>query len=70
MAPDGVSIHAARIPLGVFSVGGRADRTSDPIEDYRAYAAPPLPYAAAELLAADSAPRPGWRWSVSGARRG
>ena len=40
MAPEGVSIHAARIPLGVFPGGGRADRASDPIEHYRAFAAP------------------------------
>ena len=52
MAPDGVSIHAARIPLGVFPGGGRADRASDPIEHYRAVAAPPLAEEAAELLAA------------------
>jgi maleate isomerase len=52
MAPDGVSVHAARIPLGVFAVGREADRKSDPLEHYRAFAAPPLPEQAAELLAA------------------
>lgn len=52
MAPEGVSIHAARIPLGVFTGGGRADRESDPLEHYRAFGAPPLADDAAELLAA------------------
>jgi len=51
MAPDGVSIHAARIPLGVYRPGGEMDRTiaHDPV---RAFAEPPLVDDAAELLAA------------------
>jgi maleate isomerase len=51
MAPVGVSIHAARVPLGVYSPGGAMDRTiaHDPV---RAFAEPPLVDDAAELLAA------------------
>ena len=38
MAPDGVSIHATRIPLGVYTPGGKMDHTiaNDPV---RAFAA-------------------------------
>jgi maleate isomerase len=51
MAPDGVSIHATRVPLGVMRVGGLMDPTIalDPV---RAFADPPLVDDAAELLAA------------------
>jgi maleate isomerase len=50
MAPDGISIHAARVPLGVYKPGGVMDRTiaDDPV---RAFADPPLVDDAAELLA-------------------
>ena len=51
MAPDGVSIHAARIPLGVYAAGGKMDQTigDDPV---RTFADPPHVDDAAELLAA------------------
>jgi maleate isomerase len=51
MAPDDVSIHAARVPLGVYSPGGEMDPTiaHDPV---RAFADPPFVDDAAELLAA------------------
>jgi maleate isomerase len=50
MAPDGVSIHAARIPFGAYRPGGTMDPTiaDDPV---RAFADPPLVDDAAELLA-------------------
>ena len=50
MAPDGISIHAARIPFGAYKPGGTMDRTiaDDPV---RAFADPPLVDDAAELLA-------------------
>jgi maleate isomerase len=50
MAPDGVSIHAARVPFGAYKPGGTMDRTiaDDPV---RAFADPPLVDDAAELLA-------------------
>lgn len=51
MAPEGVSIHAARVPLGVMRAGGLMDPTIaiDPVRDF---AEPPLVDEAAELLAA------------------
>ena len=51
MAPDGVSIHAARVPLGAYAPGGAIER---PIvgDAARAFAEPPLVDDAAELLAA------------------
>jgi len=51
MAPDGVSIHATRVPLGVMRAGGLMDPTIalDPV---RAFADPPMVDDAAELLAA------------------
>lgn len=51
MAPDGVSIHAARVPFGVMAPGGAMDPTIalDPV---RAFADPPYVDDAAELLAA------------------
>jgi maleate isomerase len=49
MAPDGISIHAARVPFGAYKPGGTMDRTiaDDPV---RAFADPPLVDDAAELL--------------------
>jgi maleate isomerase len=51
MAPDGISIHAMRVPFGAYKPGGAMDRTiaNDPV---RAFAEPPLVDDAAELLAA------------------
>jgi maleate isomerase len=51
MAPEGVSIHATRVPLGVMRAGGHMDPTIalDPV---RAFADTPLVDEAAELLAA------------------
>ena len=51
MAPEGVSIHAARVPLGVMRAGGVMDPTIA-LEPVRAFADPPLVDDAAELLAA------------------
>src|SRR5919112_4776991 len=51
MAPDGVSIHATRVPLGVMRAGGLMDATIA-LEPVRAFADPPLVDEAAELLAA------------------
>jgi maleate isomerase len=50
MASDGISIHAARVPLGAYKAGGALGRTiaEDPV---RAFAGPPLVDDAAELLA-------------------
>jgi maleate isomerase len=50
MAPDGISIHAARVPFGAYKPDGTMDPTmaDDPA---RAFAAPPLVDNAAELLA-------------------
>ena len=50
MAPDGISIHAARVPFGAYKPGGAMDRTiaDDPV---RAFADPPHVDDAAELLA-------------------
>jgi maleate isomerase len=50
MAPDGISIHAARVPFGAYKPGGTMDATmaDDPV---RAFADPPLVDDAAELLA-------------------
>src|SRR5258705_5754085 len=50
MAPDGISIHAARIPFGAYRPGRTMDPTiaDDPV---RAFADPPLVDDAAELLA-------------------
>jgi maleate isomerase len=51
MAPEGVSIHATRVPLGVMRAGGLMDPTIA-LEPVRAFADPPLVDEAAELLAA------------------
>jgi len=50
MAPDGISIHAARVHFGAYRAGGAMDPTiaDDPV---RAFADPPLVDDAAELLA-------------------
>ena len=50
MAPDGISVHAARVRFGAYQPGGAMDRT---IADHpvRAFADPPLVDDAAELLA-------------------
>jgi maleate isomerase len=50
MAPDGVSIHAARVPFGAYKPGGVMDRTIAD-EPVRAFADPPLVDDATELLA-------------------
>jgi maleate isomerase len=51
MAPEGVSIHATRVPLGVMRAGGLMDPTIA-LEPVRAFADPPLVDEAAALLAA------------------
>lgn len=51
MVPDGVSIHATRVPLGVMRAGGLMDPTIA-IDPVGAFADPPLIDEAAELLAA------------------
>jgi maleate isomerase len=54
MAPEGVSIHAARVPLGVYA-SGAAHGTMDRViahDAVRAFAEPPLVDDATELLAA------------------
>jgi maleate isomerase len=50
MAPDGISIHAARVHFGAYRLGGAMDPTiaDDPV---RKFADPPLVDDAAELLA-------------------
>ena len=51
MAPDGISIHAARVPLGVMTPGGAMDPTIA-LEPVRAFADPPHVDEAVDLLAA------------------
>jgi maleate isomerase len=51
MAPDGVSVHAARVPFGATAPGGTATPTIA-LEPVRALADPPHVDDAAELLAA------------------
>jgi maleate isomerase len=51
MAPEGVSVHAMRVPLGVMRAGGLMDPTIA-LEPVRTFADPPLVDDAAELLAA------------------
>jgi maleate isomerase len=51
MAPAGVVIHAARVPLGAMAAGGAMDPTI-PLAPVRAFAQPPHVDDAAELLAA------------------
>ena len=51
MVPDGVSVHATRVPLGLMRPGGVMDPTVPP-EPVRAFAEPPHVDDAAELLAA------------------
>jgi maleate isomerase len=50
MIPDGVSLHSARVPLGVMRAGGVMDPTIA-LEPARAFAEPPLVDEAAALLA-------------------
>lgn len=51
MAPQGVSIHAARVPLGVMRAAGVMDPTIA-LQPVRTFVDPPLVDEAAELLAA------------------
>ena len=51
MAPQGVAIHATRVPFGAMAAGGVMDPTI-PLSPVRAFAEPPHVDAAAELLAA------------------
>src|SRR5262249_10591541 len=53
LAPDGISIHSARVPFGAYKPGGTMEPTiaNDPV---RAFAEPPLVDDAAEVL--DAAP--------------
>ena len=51
LAPDGVSVHAARVPIGLMRPGGVMDPTIA-LEPVRAFAEPPDVDDAAELLAA------------------
>jgi maleate isomerase len=51
MAPDGVVVHAARVPFGGMQVGGGMD-PSIPLAPVRAFAQPPHVDDAAQLLAA------------------
>jgi maleate isomerase len=51
MVPNGVSVHAARVPLGVMRPGGAMDATIA-LEPVRAFADPPRIDDAAALLAA------------------
>jgi maleate isomerase len=51
LAPEGVSIHAARVPLGAYAPGGVLDRTIAR-DAVRAFAEPPFVDDAVELLAA------------------
>jgi maleate isomerase len=50
LAPDGISIHAARVPFGGYKPGGTMDSTiaDNPV---RAFADPPAVDDAAEMLA-------------------
>ena len=44
MAPDGISIHAARIPFGAYKPGGTMDPTiADPNRSRKAYSSAPSP---------------------------
>src|SRR6516164_7733220 len=56
LAPEGISIHAMRVPFGAYKAGGTMDRTiaDDPV---RAFAEPPLVDDAAELLGAAPLPQ-------------
>ena len=51
MAPEGVSVHAARVPIAVIQHAGAIQGTLD-LEPVRAFADPPAVDTAAELLAA------------------
>ena len=69
MAPDGVSVHAARVPLGVMRDGGAMDRTIA-LEPVRAFADPSRVDAAAELLAAAPLHATGFAFTASSYVRG
>lgn len=69
MAPDGVSVHAARVPLGVMRPGGAMDPTIA-LEPVRTYAEPPLVDDAAELLAAAPLHAIGFAFTASSYVRG
>ncbi len=51
MAPDGVVIHASRVPFGAMAAGGAMDPTI-PLAPVRAFAEPPFVDDAIQLLAA------------------
>ena len=51
MAPDGVRIHASRVPFGAMGAGGTMDRTI-PLAPVAAFAEPPHIHDATALLAA------------------
>jgi maleate isomerase len=69
MAPDGVSLHAARVPLGVMRAGGLMDPTIA-LEPVRAFADPPLVDDAADLLAAAPLHAIGFAFTGSSYARG
>jgi maleate isomerase len=65
MAPDGVVVHAARVPFGAMSAGGGMDSTI-PLAPVRAFADPPHVDTAAELLAAAPVQAIGFGFTSSG----
>lgn len=69
MKPEGVSLHTARVPLGVMRAGGLMDATiaTDPV---RAFADPPLLDDAAELLATAPLHAIGFAFTASSYVRG
>jgi maleate isomerase len=69
MAPNGVSVHATRVPLGVMRAGGAMDPTIA-LEPVRAFADPPLVDDAAELLAAAPLQAIGFAFTSSSYVRG
>jgi maleate isomerase len=69
MAPEGVSIHATRVPLGVMRAGGLMDPTIA-LEPVRTFADPPLVDDAAELLAAAPLHAIGFAFTSSSYARG
>ncbi|MGH8730016.1 MAG: maleate cis-trans isomerase family protein [Burkholderiales bacterium] len=69
MAPEGVSIHATRVPLGVMRAGGVMD-PAIALEPVRAFADPPGVDDAAELLAAAPLHAIGFGFTSSSYARG
>jgi maleate isomerase len=69
MAPEGVSVHAARVPLSVMRPGGDMDPTIA-LEPVRAFADPPLLDDATELLAAAPLHAIGFAFTGSSYMRG